>query len=176
MDWEAARTANLIERAKRDPDAFGDLYRLHYVDIAGYILRRVGDPHLAEDLAADTFIDAWRAIPRYRNQGIDFQHWLLRIATNRVNRWARRKRREHPVARVPELTCDDIEHSREVTELLLTLRADHQTVLCLHHVEGLGVECIARILDVSPGTVKSRLHRARTAMRTILDSQKEAES
>ncbi|MBX3321720.1 MAG: sigma-70 family RNA polymerase sigma factor [Phycisphaeraceae bacterium] len=166
----AEKPSDLIERARRDPAAFGELYREHYVAIAQYIVRRVGDVHLAEDLAAETFIDAWRGMLRYRNEGIAFRHWLLRIATNRVNRWARRKRREHVVACVPEVVVEaGTGAGREVVEVLLTLRSEHQAVLCLHHVEGLSVESVALVLGVSVGTVKSRLHRARRAMRKALE-------
>ncbi|HZW09604.1 MAG TPA: RNA polymerase sigma factor [Phycisphaerales bacterium] len=167
--------AGLIERARSEPAAFGELYRAHYVAIAGYILRRVGDAHLAEDLAAETFLDAWRGMGRYRHGPVPFRHWLLRIATNRVNRWARRHGRRREIGLVSELDAASppdrpaLEDIRAVMAALSRLSMRHQSVLCLHHVEGLSVEQAALVLGCSPGTVKSRLHRAREAMRRELD-------
>ena len=90
---ESQAEARLIERAKTDPAAYGVLYRLHYGAIAQYLFRRTGDYHAAEDLACETFMAAYRSMPRYQSRGIDFRSWLYRIATNNANRWARRQRR-----------------------------------------------------------------------------------
>ncbi|MBK7403928.1 MAG: RNA polymerase sigma factor [Phycisphaerales bacterium] len=161
---------DLIARAATDDRAFAELYRLHYVGISGYILRRVGDSHLAEDLAAETFLDAWRAIGRYRQTGIPFGHWLLRIATNRVNRWARRRR--EPVVGVTDTAAAAPPERGDASHALAALARmapKHQAVLSLHYVEGLSVEQVARVLECSPGTVKSRLHRARESMRRELE-------
>ena len=84
--------AALAERAAGDPELFGTLYRRHFGTVAGYLFRRTGDATLAEDLAADTFLAAWEALPRYRDAGVPFRAWLLRIATNRANLVARRSR------------------------------------------------------------------------------------
>jgi RNA polymerase sigma-70 factor (ECF subfamily) len=170
-----AETPRLIERARSDPAAFGELYRAHYASIAGYILRCVGDAHLAEDLAAETFLDAWRGLARYRHGAVPFRHWLLRIATNRVNRWARRHGKRREVGLATEIDAPDAPDKpkanevRGVLDALSRLSARHQAVLCLHHVEGLSVEQAALVLGCSPGTVKSRLHRARDAMRRELE-------
>ena len=57
--------------------------------IARYVYRRVGDGHVTEDLVADVFVSAMQAFARYRHNGVPLRAWLYRIATNRVNRWAR---------------------------------------------------------------------------------------
>lgn len=85
----------LIESAKRDRHAFAQLYRLHYPAVARYVHRRVGDPHLVEDLVADVFLNAMNALPRYRHRGVPVRAWFFRIAGNVVNRWARRQRAGH---------------------------------------------------------------------------------
>ena len=90
----------LIERAKRDREAFSVLYRRHYSMLAAHVYRRTGNVHATEDLVADVFLTALRTLPRYRYRGIPVRFWLLRIATNAVNRWARRQRR-HAVAELP---------------------------------------------------------------------------
>ena len=84
----------LVERAKSDRDSFSQLYRLHYRSIARYLYRRTGDVHLTEELLSDVFFTALRTLPRFEQRGIPFRSWLYRIATNSVNNWARRRRRE----------------------------------------------------------------------------------
>jgi len=76
----------LIERAKRDRDAFSELYRRHYRAIARYVHRRTGESHTADDLIADIFMTVLQYLPRYRHRGTPFRAWRFRIATNRVNR------------------------------------------------------------------------------------------
>lgn len=83
----------LVEEAKRSPEAMGRLFRLHYASIAGYVQRRVGNAHDAEDIIADAFLQMVRNLGKYEQRGIPFRIWLYRIANNEINRWARRKQR-----------------------------------------------------------------------------------
>ncbi len=172
----------LIEQAKRDRRAFASLYRRHHPRIAGYIYRRVGDAHLAEDLAADVFVAALRTLPRYSYSGTPVSAWLYRIATNRVNRWARRERRR-AMQRLEEAAVAPASHAgngepreheavmtREyVRTAILTLPPRHQAVLALHYLEGLPIEQVAAALNCRVGTVKSRLSRARDGLRRRLE-------
>jgi RNA polymerase sigma-70 factor (ECF subfamily) len=168
---------DLIERAKRDPRAFAELYRRHYATVAGYVYRRISDVHRTEDLVAETFVAAMRALPRYRHRGTPIQAWFYRIATNTVNRWARRDR--HRLVRgLDECSpCDtsattsvtnepaNLEHARTA---LLSLKPKHQAVLALHYLEQMSVEEVAAVIGCRVGTVKSRLSRAREALRDRL--------
>jgi RNA polymerase sigma-70 factor (ECF subfamily) len=157
----------LVGVARRDPEAFGEIYRRHYGAIGTYLYRRTGDRHATEDLLAEVFLSALRGIRRFRWRGIDVRHWLYRIATRAANRWAKRARRV-PAPLPPEVpdprdpSHDDAE---EVTALLLRLPPKLQAAVTLHYLEGLPVAEVARVLGVAPGTVKSRLSRARDAMR-----------
>jgi RNA polymerase sigma-70 factor (ECF subfamily) len=170
---------DLVEQAKRDREAFAVLYRRHYAMVAGYIHRRVGDRHVTEDLAAEVFLAALRCLGRYRHRGLPLRAWLYRIATNTVNRWARRTRHEIK-ARFDELvirrwiepssavTSHD-EHDTEFARMaLLSLRPKYQSVLTLHYLEGMALEEIAAALGCRIGTVKSRLSRGRDALREKL--------
>ena len=180
----------LVERAKRDREAFAQLYRSHCQPIARYIYRRVGDAHLTEDLTADVFTVALRMLPRFRHRGVPVRAWLYRIAGNRVNRWARRERRhalqrlqadpaggrEYPPAEDRRPVADagtDRRESREyVRTALLTLAPKHQTVLALHYLEGMPVAEVAVAIGVRVGTVKSRLARGREALRRRLEPRR----
>lgn len=166
-DAEAA----LIERAARDPEAFGVLYRRHFGAVAGLLYRRTGDAALAEDLAADTFLAAWKVMDRYRATGVPFRAWLLRIATNRANAHARRERVRRRVLGLlgasRPVSGDDARDA--VHRALACLGGEHQGVVSLVYLEGLSVEQAARVLALPEGTVKSRLHRARAALRRELE-------
>lgn len=165
--------SDLIERAKVDPRAFGTLYRRHYRAVVGYLYRRVGDEHTAEDLAAETFLSAMKALPKYRLTGAPFRAWLMRIATNAANRWAKQRRRDAArYVRAAETSESHVEptvdEADEARTAMLAISTRHQEVLSLHYVEGLSVDEVAAVLGCRPGTVKSRLSRGREALKQEL--------
>ncbi len=165
---------DLVERAKRDREAFAVLYRRHYQAIAGYIYRRVGDAHVTEDLVAEVFLSALRALPRFRYRGVPIKAWLYRIATNRLNHWARQQRRRA----ITQLDSEVIDQTGEPVDAgltrehtraaLLTLAPKHQAVLALRYLEGMSVEDVALATGCRVGTGKSRLSRGRDALRRRL--------
>lgn len=183
--------AELARRARTDRQAFAMLYRRHYAVMASYILRRVGDMHLTEDLTAETFLAVLKYLPRYRDRGLPIRAWLYRIAANTVNRWVRRERKRiarslaeleakesaDRAARVPGLRHDNGRGDGEYARLaLLTLPPKYQAVLTLHYLEGLSLDDVAAALGCRLGTVKSRLSRARDALRERLEKQNRARS
>ncbi len=168
----------LVERAKRDREAFAELYRRHYRAIARYVYRRVGDPHTTEDLVADSFMLAMTALPRFRNRGVPVRAWLYRIASNRVNRWARQARRRATQTldaerADPKAAPMDARMTRGFARAaLLTLSPKYQTVLALHYLEGMTVADVALATGCRVGTVKSRLARGRDALRRRLQQRR----
>ncbi len=169
----------LILRARSDPSALGLLYERHAPALLGYVYRRTGDPHITEDLVADVFVIVLKSLPGYRYRGVPIRYWLMRIATNVVNRWAKqRKKRPHVAldeAHASEVatrstTGDVAEGARDefLQRALLSLPPRYQAVLSLHHMEGLSVCETATIIGCREGTVRSRLWRAREALRTQL--------
>lgn len=171
--------AEQVARAWGNPDGFAEIYLQHYRVIAGLIYRRTGDQHVTDDLTADVFLAAYRALPRYRPGRAPLRAWLMRIATNRVNRWVRRGRGMMEIlARLGQLR-PAFEAPREAAEYpealraLLSISPELQAAVSLHHLEGLGIEEVALVLDCPVGTVKSRLSRARAAMRRALESMED---
>ncbi|MCP4592443.1 MAG: sigma-70 family RNA polymerase sigma factor [bacterium] len=173
LDLDAER--ELVERAKRDRAAFARLYRRYYPVVAGYVYRRVGDAHLTEDLVAEVFLAALRYLPKYRQRGVPVRAWFYRIATNTVNRWARKQGR-NLLRHYGDIETADVAEDRAETNgwaertrgALLLLSPKYQTVLALHYLEGLSVEEVATAVGCRPGTVKSRLSRGREALRERL--------
>lgn len=173
---EEVSERDLVERAKRDPQAFAAIYRAHYAPIAGYIYRRVGDVHATDDLVAEVFLTAMRSLRGYRYRGVPIRAWLYRIATNTVNRQARRLRRR-PVehlggnsleSRTRAAPPDERVDASGPRRAMLALSPKHQAVLALHYLEGLSLEEVAAVIGCRIGTVKSRLSRAREALRDRL--------
>lgn len=82
---------DLIERAKVNKEAFGELYAKYVDRIENYVYYRVGNREDAEDLTARIFERAMKHIPRYQDQGVPFSAWLYRIARNLVANWHRDK-------------------------------------------------------------------------------------
>jgi RNA polymerase sigma-70 factor (ECF subfamily) len=175
----------LVERARRgDTRAFEDLARREERALYRHALRIVGTTSDAEDVVQDALFSAWRSIASF--QGLSFRAWLFRIATNRaLDHLRSRKRRPElpldppeeddvtwaePVAPGPELTqlAGDREALALVETALETLPADQKTALLLRDMEGFAYEEIAVITSVEIGTVKSRIHRGRVAVRNVL--------
>ncbi len=177
-DWDAAESADrdLIRRAARDRGAFALLYRQHYDAIAGHVFRRTGDAHVTDDIVADTFLAAMRSISRFRFRGIPFRAWLFRIATNKVNRWARKRRRDAAkslesmgaVDAAASSTGESGHEADRARKAMWTLLPKHQAVLSLHYLEGMSLKEVASVIGCRVGTVKSRLARGRHALRERL--------
>ena len=117
----------LVAAAQADPEAFADLYNRYYPQIYRFAHRRTGDPVLAEDVAAETFLAAFKSLPRYEWRGIAFSAWLYRIAATVI---AGQQRRNGGVATLPlentlyplaEPASDD-----PGPELLLEMQEDQQ--------------------------------------------------
>ncbi len=181
-DWTSVEhERDLIERAKRDRQAFAELYRQHYRALSNYVFRRTGDAHATEDLVADVFLIVLRTLPRYRYRGVPLRFWLLRIATNAVNRWVRRRARRDtevldtdglPDPKANPAGADGQIDQERARIALLSLKPKHQAVLSLHYLEGLAVKEVSAVIGCRVGTVKSRLARARDALRQKLESRR----
>lgn len=166
--------AALIGRCRTDRSAFAAVYRAHYGAIVGYLYRRTGDRHAAEDLASETFIAAMGSVHRFRLGEAPVRSWLYRIATNQANRWARTRKRRAITQRVSGLepaaaTAEVSDELARARAALMRLKASEQAVLALHYFEGLSVAEIARALGWREGTVKSTLSRGRDSLRRGLN-------
>lgn len=171
IDWEAA----LVQRAgSGDTRAFERLYREHVGRVYGLCLRMTRDASAAEDCTQETFINAWRALPRFETRS-SLSTWLHRIA---VNVSLARRRKSPP----PEPSVDDEEGGgaiewtletpvevREIEEAIGGLPDGARDALVLHALYGYSHGEAAEMLGIAEGTCKAQLHRARKLLRERLE-------
>ncbi len=169
--------SNLIQRAReRDKEAFTSLV-LHYGDrLFGVAYRILRDSSRAEDAVQQTFLTAWRELPKLRDDS-RFEAWLYTLLVNGCRTELRHVIRWQPGLRLVtevETPIDDAQLSvaarDELERAFRRLSVEHRAVLVLHHYKGMTGEEIGRALDISPGTVRSRLHHARQHMRAALEA------
>jgi RNA polymerase sigma-70 factor (ECF subfamily) len=177
-----------------DALAFAQLVRLHEGMVVSLSARLLGDPEEARDVAQEVFLQVYKRLGAFEGRS-SLKTWIYRIAVNQCHNrrrfWHRRRRdRELPIdervlaplaalerrgGESPYHETLRRERARIVQAALLELRFEHRTVLVLREVEGLTCEEVASALGVAEGTVKSRLSRAREAMRRRLATLLEGE-
>lgn len=180
--------ADWVRRAQEgDVRAFEQLFQQYHRGIYNTIYQMTRNDADAADLTQEVFVRAYRALPRLQTPEA-FTAWLYRIAVNLSRNWLRDRGR----IRVESLELPGEEgeegNTREIADpsgdpaaLLQTrdmqervqkaiagLSPDHRQVVTLHHLEGMPVEEIARVVGCSIGTVKSRLSRARENLKRKL--------
>jgi RNA polymerase sigma-70 factor, ECF subfamily len=172
--------SELIERAREgDLDAMQGLYRRYSDRVYSVVRRLAGEDALAEDWAQDAWIRAFRGLPSFRGDS-RFGTWLHRITVNSAlgarRSQARRWGREAPLRDVLPCTRspDDGLLRMRMERAIAALPAGMRKVLVLHDVEGYTHEEIAGMLEVTSGTCKSQLFKARARLRRSLKDAEEA--
>lgn len=177
-------THHLIAKFKAgDTSAFEQLVRLHQDRIYSLCRHLLGNAQEAEDAAQDSFIKAYRNLPHFTPDA-SFYTWLYRIAVNTCLDYKKRPFLASLFARSPddeefeawelpdELSPERLYESKEMGQALQRalqkLSPKLKAVIVLKEMEGLSYEEIAEVLDVSLGTVKSRLSRAREELFAVM--------
>lgn len=180
--------AQIIERSRNgDIEAFGELVSIYEKQIYSIAYRFMGNPDDASDLAQEAFVRAFRAISRFRGDA-SFKTWMYHIVAN-VCRDELRKRKRQPVVSLdtpiitedgeitreqgdwsltPELIYESKELGETVQHLLNELIPEYRQALVLRELQGFTYEEIASTMECSLGTVKSRINRARKALRDLI--------
>lgn len=168
----------LISRtlARDDRAAFGELVQRHQSAVRRFLRHLTrGDNSLADDLAQDTFVQAYRGLAAFRHDAT-FSTWLLGIAHNH---WRNARRKQRTVALEPEhLSTLDPQPSaasasdlrQDLTQALRHLAPDEQTALHLSYHQGLSHAEITAVVGWPLGTVKTHLARGKDKLRTLLAS------
>jgi RNA polymerase sigma-70 factor (ECF subfamily) len=194
VDARAAAEAQFIERLRAgEAAAFNRLVEDRSGEVYALLYRLTEDTEEARDLTQETFLRAFQAIAHFRGDA-DLRTWLYRIAINQARnrwRWWRRRKREQTVSldasdnhesqslglRLYDTSQADPEqmtlaHEREqqLRMALRSLGSSYREAVILRDIEGLSYEQIAATLEISVGTVKSRIARGRLELRRKLES------
>lgn len=179
----------LISKARQgDQDAFAQLLELHQGKVYGLTLRLTNSPEDAMELTQETFFNAWRGLPKFQGDS-KFSTWLYRLATNVTIDFLRKEKRRRSVITTslsvgedddqrvleipdhrftPQSEAERHELQQAIHRGLAQLSDEHRQVLVLRELNGLSYMEIAQVLGLEEGTVKSRISRARMALRRVL--------
>lgn len=170
-----------------DQAAFGALVEKYQAMAYSLALRMLGDSEDAADAVQEAFLNAWRALGSFQGQSA-FSTWLYRLTSNACIDFLRRAKRRAAVSMTvsdededaphetdipderwsPERELERSETHRAIQAGLAALSPEHRQVLVLRELEGLSYQEIAQALGLEEGTVKSRIARARLALRDFL--------
>lgn len=188
-----AEDLDLVDDLQRGcPLAFERMVRLHAGRMLAVAKRILGDETEAHDALQDAFLAAFKALPGF-HRSARLSTWLHRIAVNAAL-MRLRSRRRRPERSIEELlpsylpdghrvdpleawseeresALDAAERNALVHRSIDALPDDFRTVIVLRDLEGLDTDETARLLGISSGAVKTRLHRARQALRTLLERE-----
>lgn len=187
MAYDKDAELALIAKARDgDGDAYGQLVQANQDRIYASVLRQVRDEHKAMDITQEAFIQAYRAIDTYEDRA-KFSTWLYRIAMNLITSHYRHERAQKrggnkaetslniegmPEPGADQRTPDDQVAAEDVGTLVRAaideLDDEYRDVVVMRDLQGLSYEEIAEMLDIAPGTVRSRLHRGREKLKEKL--------
>ncbi|MGD6834428.1 RNA polymerase sigma factor SigW [Sutcliffiella halmapala] len=171
---------------KGDQDAFGEIVEIFKDKIFQLVYRMTGNAHEAEDVAQEAFIRAYININSY-DTNRKFSTWLYRIATNLTIDRIRKKKPDYYLdaevagtdgltmysqvaadIALPEEEVESMELQGEIQKQILKLPDKYRSVIVLKYIDELSLIEISEILEIPVGTVKTRIHRGREALRQQL--------
>jgi RNA polymerase sigma-70 factor, ECF subfamily len=171
----------LVLRCRRkDRSAFKELIRRWEKKLFFYIRRLVGNEEDAWDILQETWVKVFQGIGKLNNPG-SLASWLYSIARysamdhlrSRYSGIQTGEVEEQALEEFPEDNSPDFDDAERVYRGLDRITLAHREALTLFFLEDFSIEEIASILDVSPGTVKSRIHYAKRALRAVLEKEAE---
>jgi RNA polymerase sigma-70 factor, ECF subfamily len=165
---------DLVEAARSDPAAFGELYRRYVVRVYRYLYSHVGMAEAAEDLTSQVFCAAWEGMAHYQERG-SFAAWLFRIARNKANDHFRRRRPDLPLDETvlflgeefdPQVSLEQAEALRRLADLVIRLAPEQLELLRLRFAADLSFGQMAGLLGRNEGAVKMSFYRLLEHLRT----------
>jgi RNA polymerase sigma-70 factor, ECF subfamily len=162
----------LVEAAQKDPRRFGELYEQNFERVYAFVIRRVQNRAIAEDLTADVFHKALANIRGFDWRGIPFAAWLFRIAANVIaDQWKRSAKEvvEDPPEMGAEMPMEDMHQRARLYRMVDSLPEDQRRVVRARFSEGKSIREIALELKRSEGAVKQLQFRALEKLRAGME-------
>lgn len=184
---------HLLDKAKKgDIEAFEQLIAAYQKKVFNIALRMIGNYDDASELAQEVFIRIFKSLKSFKEES-QFSTWIYKIATNVCLDELRKRKNKNLVSLDEDIKYDDSEIKRQVEdnrptpdvtaekneirrivhEAIGALSDDYKTVIIMRDIQGFSYEEIAKIIKCPEGTVKSRINRARQALREILSKKRE---
>lgn len=172
FDRDVDTTQAFVERAQvGDREAFGALYKEHHGAI--YRLARFYLGAAAEDVVGETFLRAWKALPRYRATGAPFVSWLYGIARHVVADELRKGKRSEPREVLPEQEVHKTEDDRLALNAAIAQLSDEQRkVIEMKYLLGMRNPEVAQLLGKSIGAVNAMQGRALAALKNLMEEER----
>ncbi|MFQ5721196.1 MAG: RNA polymerase sigma factor [Candidatus Aminicenantales bacterium] len=174
----------LVQLSQRgNEEAFSQLVKKYQKKVFNLALALTQNKDIADDLAQEAFIKAYFGLPKFKFKS-EFSTWLYRIALNVIKDYIRKKERldripqeliqASPFLKEDEITIREKEKADEMKRRIIhhfidQLPEKHQIILSLRDIHGFSYQDISKILKISPGTVDSRLFRARKKLRQKIE-------
>lgn len=164
----------ILEKSRKDPEAFGQLYKKYFDRIFGFVYRQTDDADVASDLCSQTFLNALKNVDKFSFRGVPVSAWFYKIASNEVNRYYRKKKSDKTFSLEEEKIRNLYEQANEgwddeMIERLLgylaELAPEMLEVLNLRFFEDKDFKEIAFILDITESGAKMRTYRALDSLR-----------
>lgn len=189
-----AEEKKLVDQARKDPDKFGVLFDRHYQQIFDYVLRRVGDVAVAQDVSSSVFYKAYKNLWQFKWRGVPFVAWLYRIASNEVKSYYRLSGNNLiSIQDLEEETGFEVSGKEDLEQELINaeielekhydflriqkeiekLDTKYQEVLHLKFFERMKINEMSIALDKKPGTIKSLVSRGLAKLRANLDKDEQ---
>jgi len=164
----------LVQAAQEDPAHFAELYEDNFERIYAFVIRRVRNRELAEDITADVFQRALAGLRKFDWRGIPFSAWLIRIAANRVaDQWKQiaREGNDPPPEQPSDANLEEVEHRALLFRLVDRLPVDQRQVLQARFAEGRSIAEIAQAMGRSEGAIKQLQFRGIEKLRSQVSRQ-----
>ncbi|MFC1925086.1 RNA polymerase sigma factor [Chloroflexota bacterium] len=185
---DLSQQKELVEKARQDPEAFGELYDHFYSRIFSFVLGRIASVQIAQDITSEVFFKALKNLGQYHGKNnVPFSSWLYRIATNQTNDYFRKNKHRVISLEVitdrtdisdPSLVDENIQLEAELErqedflalhQSISRLPVKYQEVITLRFFGKKQEKEIAQILGRPEGTVKSLLHRGIKKLREMME-------
>jgi RNA polymerase sigma-70 factor, ECF subfamily len=183
-EWQNIDEAQLLKKAREgDTSAFEQLYEHYAPGVFRFLFSHLDNRLDAEDLTEEVFLRVWRSLGGFRQQGVPFSSFVLRVARNALIDHYRRSRRRPPEQEIVDELIDDAQHDpaqtlharlehKEVRQMLEQLHEDYRRVLDLRFLADLSPDETAQVMGKSPGAIRVLQHRALAALRQLMAKQK----